>query len=304
MEDLRPRNRNRAGQRRGGWNDLQPPAQSRDMSRDVTRVLRLAALVPVVAIFGLSAACAKITAHTSTTTATTTTTTTTSTTVTPSSTPPRSEVPYGPPGVWRLVFSDHFTGTALDTANWSTCYHWGCTNKGNDELEWYAASQVTVRDGAVSLTVVPKRTDGKEYVSGMLSSYGKFSFQYGCAQIVAKLPVGRGLWSSFWTEPRSGAWPPEIDILENWAQSDAVSLYVHYDAANNFDVSDVYLPTASSAFHTYAVDWEPGSVTWYVDGFLWARFNRPITQPEYLIADLAVNGRIPPTPQSGSLRAW
>ena len=125
-------------------------------------------------------------------------------------------------GPLALVFSDHFPGTTLDTANWSTCYRWGCINGGNNELESYQASQVTVHSSTVSLTVVPKQIDGKPYVSGMLSSYGKFSYLYGYAQIVAKLPVGQGLWSSFWFEPANGTWPPEVDILENWAQSHSV----------------------------------------------------------------------------------
>lgn len=233
---------------------------------------------------------------------------TTTTTTTPSTTPQHANLPDGPPGSWRLVFSDHFRGASLDTKHWSTCYHWGCTNGGNKELEVYQASQVTVHDGTVSLTVVPRRTLGKEYVSGMLSSYRKFSFRYGYVQIVAKLPLGRGLWSAFWTEPESGVWPPEIDIMENVAQSDSVSLYIHYDAADHFDSSTVYLPNASSTFHTFGVDWEPGSITWYVDGFRWAHFNLSITQPEYLIADLAVNGRVPPNsavrfPQSLVIRS-
>ncbi len=254
------------------------------------RVRRAVALGLVLTAVGSCAACATSSVRPFTTTTSTTTTSTTTT----STTPTRGDVPYGPRGDWRLVFSDDFAGTTLDTANWSTCYYWGCTNGGNKELEWYQPSQVTVQDGTVSLTVFPERTHGEEYVSGMLSSYGKFSFLYGYAQIVAKLPLGQGLWSAFWTEPENRTWPPEIDIMENWAQADSVNLYVHYDTANNFDSSTVYLPTASSAFHTYGVDWEPGSVTWYVDGFRWASFAVSITQPEYLIADLAVDGNLPP----------
>ena len=72
------------------------------------------------------------------------------------------------------------------------------------------------------------------------------------------------------------------------------------------------MPTASSAFHTYGVDWEPGSINWYVDGFRVAHLALSITQPEYLIADLAVNGRLPPNssvrfPQSlviSSIKVW
>ena len=118
--------------------------------------------------------------------------------------PAAATSPDGPKGRWQLVFSDDFAGDTLNSANWSTCFHWGCTDLGNNELEWYQASQVTVRDSTVSLTVVPEQTNGKNYVSGMLSSYGKFSFLYGYAQIVAKLPIGKGLWSAFWMEPESG----------------------------------------------------------------------------------------------------
>jgi beta-glucanase (GH16 family) len=260
------------------------------------RVRHGATLALVLVVLGLCSACGSSSLRPSTTTSAA------------SPTPRRANVPYGPGGTWRLVFSDRFTGSTFDTADWSTCYYFGCTNKGNNELEWYRASQVTVHDNTVSLRVVPKQINGKQYVSGMLSSYGKFSFRYGYVQIVAKLPLGRGLWSSFWTEPESGAWPPEIDIFENWAQADSVNLYVHFGAADHFDHSTVYLPTASSAFHTYGVDWEPGSISWYVDGFLWAHFAVSITQPEYLIADLAVDGKLPPNsavrfPQSLVIRS-
>ena len=268
------------------------------------RVSRVPPLTLVLVVLISCAACATSATHQSTTTVTSSPTTT----IVPSTTPPKADIPYGPKGAWRLVFSDQFIGNTLDTSHWSTCYYFGCTNRGNDELEWYQASQVTVGDGKVSLTAVPDETNGKQYASGMLSSYGKFSFQYGYAQIVAKLPLGQGLWSAFWTEPASGAWPPEIDIMENLASSDNVSLYVHYDAANQFVSSTVVLPTASSEFHTYGVDWEPGSITWYVDGFLWARLAVSITQPEYLIADLAVNGKFAPNssvqfPQSLVIRS-
>lgn len=275
-------------QKTGTVEQCLPQTPATERSGVTMRVSRGTAMILVLIVVGSCSACATTSVHPSTTTGVVTTTTG------PSTTAPRSDVPYGPGGTWRLVFSDDFTGSSLNTDNWSTCYHFGCTNGGNKELEWYQASQVRVHDGTASLTVVPRETNGKKYVSGMLSSYRKFSFRYGYAQIVAKLPIGRGLWSAFWMEPEDGSWPPEIDIMENLAQSDSVSLYVHYDSANHFDSSIVYLPTASRTFHTYGVDWEPKSIAWYVDGFLWARFTVSITQPEYLIVDLAVNGKFAP----------
>jgi beta-glucanase (GH16 family) len=225
--------------------------------------------------------------------------------------PPNYAEPYGPKGDWRLAFADNFTGTTLDKAHWSTCYYWDCTNLGNNELEWYEPSQVTVHDGTVSLTAEPGLSHGKTYVSGMLSSYGKFSFEYGYAQIVAKLPVGQGMWSAFWTLPEAGGFPPEIDIMENAAEFDRVYLFVHYPPSNR-DAADVVMPSFNTEFHTYGVDWEPGSISWYVDGVLAAHESVSISKPMYLLADLAVAGnpapdaadRFPQSLEIKSIEVW
>ena len=161
--------------------------------------------------------------------------------------------------------------------------------------------------GTLSLTAVPGQTHGKQYVSGMISSYGKFSFTYGYAQIVAELPRGRGLWPAFWTLPEAGGWPPEIDIMENWAQTDTIDLFVHY-GRTGLETASASVPTASGAFHTYGVDWEPGSISWYIDGTVRARFAVSITSPEYLLASLAVAGDPAPDastrfPQSLKIRS-
>ena len=100
----------------------------------------------------------------------------------------------------------------------------------------------------------------------MLSSYGKFSFRYGYAQIVAKLPVGKGLWSAFWMEPENGSWPPEIDIMENWAQSHSVSLYVHYNTTNEYDSANCRADGIERIPHIRG-GLGTGSINWYVDGF-------------------------------------
>ena len=56
---------------------------------------------------------------------------------------------------WKLVFSDEFNGSKLDTTRWSTCYPWsedgGCTNSGNHELEWYQPDEVNVENGLLRL---------------------------------------------------------------------------------------------------------------------------------------------------------
>jgi beta-glucanase (GH16 family) len=277
------------------------------------RVRRVGALAVVLAMLGTLSACTTSSAPsekstvTAATPPTVTSATDTANTVDLTAKKP-ADNPDGPKGHWKLVFSDHFAGTALNTSKWSTCYFWGCTNNGNNELQYYEASQVKVHDGTLTLTVIPKRTHGKQYASGLLSSHGKFSFRYGYAQIVAKLPRGRGVWPSFWTVPENGTWPPEIDIMENWEHQEIVNFYVHYNAGPKPDHAVVLLPDACTTFNTYGVDWEPGSISWYVDGVLWAHFKVSITEPEYLIVNLAVFGLIPPNasdrfPQSLAVRS-
>jgi beta-glucanase (GH16 family) len=166
---------------------------------------------------------------------------------------------------------------------------------------------VTVDNGILSLTAMPEETHGKQYVSGMLSSDGKFSYTYGYTQIVAKIPVGQGLWSAFWTASQSGVWPPEFDIMENWAQDDSVNFVVHYNT-NDREVVTAYIPTYNKRFHTYGLDWEPGSLSWYVDGIRRAHYSVSVTEPQYLLANLNVAGSPGPDskvqfPQSLEIRS-
>ena len=197
--------------------------------------------------------------------------------------------------------------TAIDTSLWSTCYSWDCTNRANPELQWFQPSQVTQAGGVLSLTAEKQESHGQPYISGMISSEPSFRFTYGYAQIVAKLPRGKGLWSGFWTASPTGVWPPEIDVMENWAQSDSVNFVVHYNTTDR-EVASLTIPSVSTRFHTYAVDWEPDSLTWYVDGVRRAHYRISISIPQYLLATLNVASNPPPDakvrfPQSFQIRS-
>jgi len=50
-------------------------------------------------------------------------------------------------------------------------------------------------------------------------------------------------------------------------------------------------PDFSTDFHTFAVDWEPDQITWYVDGVERYRTTEHIPhEPMFLLANLAVGG--------------
>jgi beta-glucanase (GH16 family) len=205
-------------------------------------------------------------------------------------------------GPWQLVMDDEFNGTSLDTKLWRTCYDWGCTIATNPENEWYQSANVAERNGDLVLTAVPQASHGRDYTSGMVQSNGTFDFTYGFIEVRAKLPAGTGTWPAFWLAPANGSWPPEIDIMELWGDAPTeVQLSFHFGEANIVDHTDVGGPNFSTGYHTFAVDWEPGSITWYVDGREVYQVGSEDDELMYPIVNLAVAD--PPTPAPSTFPA-
>jgi len=203
--------------------------------------------------------------------------------------------PSGAGGKWTLTFADKFATSHSALRQWSTCYDWACTNTGNDELEWYRAQNVSVSGGTLRLTARANGAHGKPYTSGMIQSNHHYVFRYGFAEIRAKVPTGPGLWSAFWLLPSDRSWPPEIDVMEIYgSQPTVAAMTVHYGP--NLVAHQSFLgPNFSNGFHTFGVDWEPNSVSWYIDGVLRLHVGVSIAAPMYLLANLAINGVAPPT---------
>jgi len=209
----------------------------------------------------------------------------------------------GPPRDMHLVFADDFSGPSLDLDKWDTCYPWadqvqGCTNFGNPELEWNLPSQVRLSDGALHLVSEQIPTPGttrdgapKTYDlrSGMVTSYRAFAFEHGYVSVRARAPKGEGLWTAFFLLPVTQKWPPEIDIAEVFGNDTKSVHVVHHPLSGPQNVRNVKMRDASKGWHTFAVNWEPDSITWYVDGKRIFRFRgKTPAEPMYFLANLAV----------------
>lgn len=216
-----------------------------------------------------------------------------------------------------MVFDDEFSGTSLDTTKWITCYPWdnnGCTNSNDGSLNWYAPGQVSVSGGYLHLTALHQTvvgSDGKtyNYVSGMVTTAqhdnppqtpAKFAFTYGYMEMRAEMPNESGqpgLWPAFWLLPTSEAWPPEIDAFEGASNYPSqASMTYHWSCPPNYcsdQTNYIAGSDLSAGYHTYGVDWEPNSITWYVDGQVEKTYTNTSTisnVPMYVLVDLAVDG--------------
>ncbi|MDB5204332.1 MAG: glycoside hydrolase family 16 [Candidatus Taylorbacteria bacterium] len=167
----------------------------------------------------------------------------------------------------------------------------------------------SISDGVLRIEATPSDTviqsgigPWAKYTSGMITTQHYFSQQYGYFEIRAKLPKGKGLWPAFWLLPVDTSWPPEIDAMEAFGDTNSVNgeggeAMIHY--ASHFNpnnsICGAWHDTGTDVtadFHTYGVDWEPESITYYFDGQPYANcpHNADADKPFYILVNLAVGG--------------
>ena len=247
---------------------------------------------------------------------------------------------------WTLAWADEFDGRAIDRTKWDFDLGTGWYSEaaktwiagwGNDERQTYTdrPDNAWVADGLLHIRAKRELRDRSEFTSARLKTRradGKplFGKTYGRFEFRARLPLGRGLWPALWLLPqedRYGVWAAsgEIDVMEARGQNPREVLgTLHFGAGwpgNAHQGATYRLPEAGGgidAFHVYALEWEPGTLRWYVDGTLtqtqaswWSSsvkqngptavvprgesdlnpWPAPFDQPFYLVMNLAVGGK-------------
>lgn len=245
---------------------------------------------------------------------------------------PAPPQPSPPPG-WTLAWNDEFNGSVVDRSSWAV-EHASTFGDGNNELACLMdrPSNVSVADGALTITARREQTllrcgstdrrfpDGRMYSSAMLSSRDKRAFEYGRFEIRARTPTAqgtsKGLWPAFWLRPSTGL-IGELDILEILGTGAAdpyganrIYQTIQYDYEPTYpqQTRAYTLPTGtfSDGYHDFAVEWEPGSISWFVDGVLSYRRDAATTPwlekafvgDFYLRLNLAVGGDWPGSPDA------
>lgn len=214
------------------------------------------------------------------------------------------------PAGYRLVWAEEFnaSGESLpDASKW--WYETGDGGWGNHELQDYVAGGqyqgeklALVSNG--TLKIVAKKIDGKVRSVRMNTSKG---WTYGYFEARLKLCTGKGTWPAFWMMPKNfTAWPGdgEIDIMEEVGYNpNRVSSSIHCNAYNHTKgtqkTNEIFLGTAQTEFHTYAVEWTAEYLRFIFDGEEHFRFANdgkgdydtwPFFNPFYLKLNLAWGG--------------
>jgi beta-glucanase (GH16 family) len=219
----------------------------------------------------------------------------------------------------ELIWADEFDGTALDTNNWSYDIGTGCPDLcgwGNNEQQYYtdAPENIKVENGLLVISAREDTVGGEDYSSAKIKSQGKADFRYGRFEARMKFPTTQGMWPAFWmlpTESVYGGWPEsgEMDIVEMIGSNPGRAVgTVHTGFPYAYNSGYYDLPPGeifADTFHVFAMEWEPGSITWFVDGVQYHQLTpadigpwAPFQEDFYLILNLAVGGNWPGDPDS------
>ncbi len=201
------------------------------------------------------------------------------------------------PAGWDLAWADDFNGAAVDADRWEVRTR---ADSFNNELQFYLPEQVSLLDGNLRITATDEPFAHRQYRSGLVES--RTTLKFGRVEVRAKVPTGQGIWPAIWLLPKASAWPTggEIDIMEHGGSNPfAVSSAYHWGdtpgGPSNYVVQQHSTGEAfPDAFHTYAVEWTPTAIRYFVDDvnhFTVTPDIAPISQtPMNLILNTAVGG--------------
>lgn len=177
---------------------------------------------------------------------------------------------------WTLVWNDEFDGTSIDRTKWG--YDVGGHGWGNNELQYYTDRKENsfVENGKLIIQLRKEEYNGRQYTSARMVTKYRGDWLYGHIEIRAKLPWGKGTWPAIWMLPTDweyGGWPNsgEIDIMEHVGyDQDVIHGSTHskkyYFKINTQKTGTIKIANVSSEFHTYAIDWFPDRIDFFVDG--------------------------------------
>lgn len=190
-----------------------------------------------------------------------------------------------PPTGYKMVWSDEFNGTSLNTKVWNI--EENGNGGGNQELQYYRKENVAVKDGNLVLTARRESYNNKQFTSGRINSRDKAYFKHGIIQARIKFPkTANGVWPAYWmmgNDYGKVGWPRcgEIDIVEtgnaegikNGTQTRHFGATLHWGTsagANHKQYGTSYLapennPLQNDEYHIITTEWNGKFLSMYYD---------------------------------------
>jgi beta-glucanase (GH16 family) len=221
------------------------------------------------------------------------------------------------PGKWTMTLNQDFKEPVIDQNVWvtidkPTASIWDTVSVEVGENAYVASGLLTIK---TDKPATDKFTDpslaGRQYLTSVLTTYGKFTQKYGYFEAKMKLPNGLGMWPAFWLMPDRGPkfgneWERqdtknggmEFDILEYLVRFGPY----HYNIATHWDGYDklhqsignerIYFQPDKDGFVAAGLLWGPGEVTFYCNGKIVGHWknDRISNVPEYIMFTQPLGG--------------
>ena len=212
-----------------------------------------------------------------------------------------------PPAGWELLWNDEFDGRNIDPAKWAPCER-GPSN-WNDTMSRDPRC-FRIGGGTLRLIGIANPDTAKDlspFLTGGITSKGRFEFQHGRVEIRARFKSARGAWPALWMLGTTGRWPAngEIDLMEHLNFDDKVYQTVHSTHTHSPGGREQGPPKGTTAaidrdaWNTYGAEWDADKIVFLVNGRPTMTYPKvpasgeaqwPFDQPFYLILSMQIGG--------------
>ena len=200
----------------------------------------------------------------------------------------------------QILFDDEFKGLQLDTTRWRVQWPGPRTDGAAISQQAYLPNNIALSQGQLHL--MENKSGDHSYTGSMIMAQDNQAFTYGYIEMRAKVPKGEGTQAYLGLTPVGGQLPAhDIDVFTilthtntnpAWSiQANAAWMGTHWldtKGKGGSTIKQYSGPDFSQDYHTFALDWRPGRLTWYIDGIQCFQSTQQVfAQPMILVASVA-----------------
>lgn len=175
----------------------------------------------------------------------------------------------------RLIFSDEFDGTALNTHKWTA------RDEPHDNGTWWYKPENVRLNGRGGLALALGKNAAGDYTFSRIDSKGNFDFTFGTIEYRMHVPPTIGHLAAAWMMPTNGTSPggvingnardgAEIDIAETFSADDKYAITLHWDGYGKDHQMSQQVVKAPGLhqqwWHTFTLNWWSNRMVFSYDG--------------------------------------